>query len=96
MEKQDWFALGILVVIFGLILAVTLLDRQRFEGCPEDLRICPDGISVSRVPPQCDFAACAGEEFMACAGAGNPVLETYPRQCAWPDGRVVVEAVPDR
>ena len=27
--------------------------------CQQDVKICPDGSSVSRVPPSCEFAACS-------------------------------------
>jgi hypothetical protein len=32
--------------------------------------------------------------FEECASAGYPVMESYPRQCATPDGRLFVETVP--
>jgi len=32
--------------------------------------------------------------FEDCAAAGYPVMESYPRQCRTPDGRLFVEAVP--
>ena len=32
--------------------------------------------------------------FEECAAAGNPVMESYPRQCRTQDGRVFVEDVP--
>ncbi len=32
--------------------------------------------------------------FEECAAAGYPVMESYPRQCRTPDGRLFVEAVP--
>ena len=31
--------------------------------------------------------------FEECAAAGNPVMESYPRQCRTPDGRVFVEEI---
>ncbi len=31
-----------------------------FNGCPKDLRVCPDGSSVPREEPFCEFRACAG------------------------------------
>jgi hypothetical protein len=31
-------------------------------ACPMDARICPDGSSVGRVAPACEFAPCPGEE----------------------------------
>lgn len=38
------------------------------------------------------LAACAREEprsFAECVAAGNPVMESYPEQCRYPDGTVV-------
>jgi hypothetical protein len=32
--------------------------------CTMDAKICPDGSSVGRVPPSCEFEACPGEESM--------------------------------
>src|SRR5262245_49834153 len=32
--------------------------------------------------------------FEECAAAGNPVMESYPRQCTTKDGRTFVEDVP--
>lgn len=32
--------------------------------------------------------------FEECAAAGNPVMESYPRQCRTPDGQLFVEEVP--
>jgi hypothetical protein len=31
--------------------------------------------------------------FEECAAAGNPVMESYPRQCNTPDGKHFVETV---
>ena len=31
------------------------------------------------------------DDFASCAGAGYPVMESYPRQCRTPDGRTFVE-----
>lgn len=33
--------------------------------------------------------------FEECAAAGNPVMESYPRQCRTEDGRIFVEEVGD-
>jgi hypothetical protein len=32
-------------------------------------------------------------DFVSCVAAGNPVIESYPRQCATRNGRVFVESV---
>lgn len=31
--------------------------------------------------------------FVECAAAGNPIMESYPRQCRTPDGRTFVEVI---
>ena len=31
--------------------------------------------------------------FAECAAEGNPVMESYPRQCRFPDGTLVVEVI---
>lgn len=33
--------------------------------------------------------------FEECAAGGNPVMESYPRQCRTADGRIFVEDVPE-
>lgn len=33
------------------------------------------------------------ESFEECAAAGNPVMESYPRQCRTSDGRLFVEEI---
>lgn len=33
------------------------------------------------------------DSFEACVAAGNPVMESYPRQCRTPDGQLFVEPV---
>ncbi len=49
---------------FGVFLDVTPAEdcgisiEPEFMGCPEDIRMCPDGSSVVRQPPSCNFAPC--------------------------------------
>lgn len=39
-----------------------ILDQNAGEVfCTMDAKICPDGSSVGRIPPSCDFAPCPGE-----------------------------------
>jgi hypothetical protein len=64
-------------------------------ACTMDAKICPDGSAVGRVPPSCAFAPCPGDDFLACEAAGNPVMESYPRQCRWENGTTVTEVIPE-
>lgn len=36
--------------------------KKEIIACTEDAKLCPDGSAVGRVPPDCDFAPCPGEE----------------------------------
>jgi len=40
------------------LVAVCETEEQIF--CPQDVRQCPDGSYVGRVPPTCEFAPCPG------------------------------------
>lgn len=33
--------------------------QEPFKGCPEDARVCPDGTSVGRAGPNCEFVECS-------------------------------------
>lgn len=43
-------------------------------ACTEEAKVCPDGSSVSRQGPDCEFAACPSDEAAADApeGEGEP------------------------
>ncbi len=66
--------------------------------CTMEAKVCPDGSAVGRTGPRCEFAPCPGEggavtDFDSCVAAGNPVMESYPRQCA-AGGQTYVEVIP--
>ncbi len=53
--------------------------------CPEDARVCPDGTTVGRVPPDCEFKPCPSESVPTSSGGGGggaatatgmPILKT--------------------
>lgn len=55
----------VFILLFGLFSNYLLSDYatpvETFEGswaCTADLRVCPDGSTVGRTPPYCQFAAC--------------------------------------
>ena len=33
-------------------------NQQKYVACPQEAKICPDGSSIGRVGPNCDFAPC--------------------------------------
>ena len=44
--------------IFLMVLISACTQQPEANVCPEDAKLCPDGTSVGRVPPTCEFAAC--------------------------------------
>lgn len=60
-KNTIWVIIIAILLIAGGVYAFTALngepaDEQVF--CTMDARLCPDGSSVGRVPPDCEFAAC--------------------------------------
>lgn len=62
----------IIIVIGTALLALVWVGWSQFDSlrvapekresvfCAADVRECPDGSYVSRIPPHCAFAACPG------------------------------------
>ncbi len=51
----------IIIIIFALIsLSISLIinPQQKKVACTEEAKICPDGSSVGRVGPKCEFDEC--------------------------------------
>ncbi len=76
-----------LVLILGLLLAILVMGWLLLSGPFSHL------LKISNVeePNQIDLAAI--KSFEDCEAAGFPVMESYPRQCALPDGRVYAEEI---
>lgn len=58
----------LVIIILGLLGGIAFILRPEESKAPEpvmctaDAKECPDGSFVGRIPPQCQFAACPGEE----------------------------------
>ena len=73
------FFIGILIIILigiGAFLyrgakehSVTVVPTPNAQACTQEAKVCPDGTSVGRTGPNCEFAACAAPnvEDMALA-----------------------------
>lgn len=55
----------VVILLFGLFSNYLLRDYaapvETIEGswaCTAEIKVCPDGSTVSRTPPYCQFAAC--------------------------------------
>lgn len=52
------------------------------------------GVYIATRPAAEEPAAPVVLSFEDCANAGYPIMESYPRQCATPDGRTYAEELP--
>ena len=64
-------ALIILVGIGGLVYRNAVEHPSRPIACPADAKVCPDGTSVGRSGPFCEFALCP-----SIATSSVPALST--------------------
>lgn len=77
----------------GIIPTVKAPGEQM---CTMEARLCPDGSMVGRSGPNCEFAPCPQKsnpsvtDFDSCVARGNPVMESFPRQCSM-NGRTYLE-----
>lgn len=56
--KKVIVIVGILVLV-GIVVALwTRQERAQSVMCTLEAKLCPDGSSVGRVPPRCEFAPC--------------------------------------
>ena len=83
------------LAIIALILTLGCLQETPPQVvCTEDAKICPDGSSVGRIPPDCEFAPCPGT-------SETPPPQHYPKtptptlQPVCKDGEVKNSTCPD-
>ena len=63
-----------------------LSDRLRLLSCEDESK---DGLDYQFAIPKSSLI----NTFEECVDAGNPVMESYPRQCRTPDGKHFVEEI---
>jgi eight-cysteine-cluster-containing protein len=90
-----------IIIIFG-ILILTWVFIKFVIGGPEDDWICVDGKWIEHGVPAapkptsgCGNGADKIINFFDCLEAGNPVMESYPRQCRTAEGELFIEEVED-
>jgi len=81
----------IALILFALIpVAFMSVDKQM----QDNMQVTPEVVPrVITEPIQQKVTAPGFEE---CVAAGNPVMESYPRQCRTPDGKHFVEIIPGK
>ena len=86
MKKVLAVGLVLLALLLGTFLVIEL-KNTRHGSCTQEAKICPDGSSVSREGPSCEFAACPTTGAASSKGYKNTtyVIEGTPVRLV--DGR---------
>jgi hypothetical protein len=61
MKSYPVLILGIMVIVIGSLFAIltqSFLSPQVQRACTMEAKLCPDGSSVGRTGPNCEFAEC--------------------------------------
>lgn len=83
----------------NVINVVDVVPEGETVGCKEDAMVCPDGTTVVRIPPECEFEACPDEtnddtvelEQFECIPESRDAgacIEIYQPVCGWFDDTV--------
>ena len=93
--KVQFLALGMVVLLSGCVPAVPMPpndvppDDNGPTACTQEAKLCPDGSSVGRQGPDCEFAACPEVEGWETF-EGDDLSFQYPENL---DGEYIVEQV---
>jgi hypothetical protein len=69
-ETQLIIGSAIFIILFGMVSSLVVnnfrvsAQTDKVLGswaCTADTKVCPDGSSVGRVPPYCQFASCVSQ-----------------------------------
>lgn len=75
MKTRQPLALALVLAATSLACSPTKADTATPDdivACTEEAKICDDGSSVARQGPDCEFAACPGQDMQeAAADAGD-------------------------
>jgi hypothetical protein len=58
MASKSSMTYFIIVLVILVVAVVASFQGSRTTACTEEAKVCPDGSTVGRVPPNCEFAPC--------------------------------------
>lgn len=74
----------IALVLAALILYIALNAQQNIEKpCTLEAKLCPDGSSVGRTGPNCEFAPCPAGETYCSSPRPEVCTKEYKPVCGW-------------
>ncbi len=78
-QQTIFFSLIGVIILGGIGAAIARMGQENSITPPNHIPSMPNEVIV--------------EDFTSCAAAGNPIMESYPRQCRHIDGRTFTEVV---
>jgi len=83
--------IGIIVAIQGIVVNQAQQALDEYQQKVSSLEtIEKEKQQITKEPSQSSIT-----NFEECIAAGNPAMESYPRQCRTPDGKHFVESIPE-
>lgn len=81
-----WWQIGMCTLLDWMICEERAYMRgecwdTNVVACTEEAKVCDDGTAVGRTWPNCEFAPCPGEEWIACTMEYAPVCASVAIQC---------------
>jgi len=73
--KKVTLIIVLVLVIGGTISWQILFDESKQAYCTQEAKLCPDGLYVSRIGPDCRFAECPSENNETSSNFGNNQIE---------------------
>lgn len=71
MLNKTYFLIAVVIVIVAAVTGGILLTGKKSAepfACTAEAKLCSDGSAVGRVGPNCEFAACPGEDNQNSGG----------------------------
>ena len=53
------YYVSLALVVAGIAIGPASINAESY-ACPQDAKVCPDGSTVGRTGPNCEFAVCPG------------------------------------
>ena len=88
LNQRDVIAIIIVLIVVGFSIYYSV--QKKPVVCTEDARLCSDGTSVVRIPPDCEFEACpdVDENKNYCAPESRQAdacITLYEPVCGYPE-----------
>ena len=87
LNQREVIAIILILIVVGFLIYYSV--QKNPVACTEDARLCPDGTSVVRIPPDCEFEACPANGNQTYCTAeqrqADACITLYEPVCGYPE-----------